>query len=132
MRKAVVILKLIFAGILGFVLQLFFHEAGHAIFALITGNRVIGLNFGVVPYAEIQILERWSIWIISIASFVFPIIMCLVFELFRGEFMRILTAMILTITTIQLGINSVAVILLEDFYELKTYDCSNFERLDDT
>ncbi|MBQ8042956.1 MAG: hypothetical protein IJ272_02250 [Clostridia bacterium] len=122
MRKVLFILNFILACILGFFLQLLFHEMGHAIFALITGNEIMSINFGVVSYAEIQVLNHWSVWIISIGSFVFPIIVCLFFELFHNEFLRLLSTVVLTITTIQLGINAVAVLCVKDLSELQTYD----------
>ena len=122
MQKMSYILKFIVACALGFFLQMFFHEMGHTVFALITGNKIMDINFGIVSYADIQVLNGWSLWIISIGSFVLPIIICLLLEIFHGEFIRFLSTVILTITTIQLGINAVAVLCVQDFKELQTYD----------
>ena len=99
MRNVWFVLKFILACILGFVLQLTLHEMGHAVFALITGNEVVNVSLGIVSYAVVNVLNEWSIPVISVGSFVFPIVVCAFLALFRSEFVRCLSAVILTITT---------------------------------
>ena len=122
MRNVWFVLKFILACILGFVLQLTLHEMGHAVFALITGNEVVNVSLGIVSYAVVNVLNEWSIPVISVGSFVFPIVVCAFLALFRSEFVRCLSAVILTITTIQLAINAVAILSVKDVSRLQTYD----------
>ena len=122
MRNVKFMLKFIFACVLAFLLQLTLHEMGHALFALITGNEVVDVIVSVVSYAEINVINAWSIPIISIGSFVLPIVVCVLMDFIPSEFVRMLTTVILTITMIQLGINAVAILCEKNIHNLQTFD----------
>lgn len=122
MRKTPFILKFIVVCVLGVLLQLTLHELGHATFAVITGNKLADIHIGVISYAEIMVVNEWSVWIISIGAFVLPIIVCGVLAVWDCEFTGILSLVMLVITTIQLAINSVAIICVKDVATLQTYD----------
>ena len=122
MRKIPFALKYIIACIVGFFLQFILHEMGHAIFALITGNKVVEIHLGIISYAEIMVVNKWSIWLISIGSFVFPLVICSILDALPFEFTKALNIVVLVITTIQLIINATAIICVRDWNVLKTYD----------
>jgi len=122
MRNVKFILKFVLACVIGIVLQLTLHEMGHALFAAITGNEIVDINIGVVSFATINVKNAWSIPVISIGSFVLPIIICAILEFIPCVFVKMLNTIILTITTIQLGINSVAVYFVKNHDTLQTYD----------
>lgn len=122
MRKAPFVLKFIVACVVGFLLQLTLHEFGHATFAAITGNKLANIHIGIVSYAEIMVVNEWSIWVISIGAFILPIIVCGILSIWDCEFTGILSLVMLVITTIQLAINTVAIICVKDVFALQTYD----------
>ena len=122
MRKIPFVLKFVIACVLGFLLQLTLHEFGHATFAVITGNKLADIHIGVVSYAEIRVVNQWSVWIISIGAFVLPLIVCGTLVVCNSEFTRILSLVMLVMTTIQLAINTVAIICIKDVATLQTYD----------
>lgn len=122
MRKTPFVLKFIVECVVGFFLQLTLHELGHAIFALITGNKLANIHIGIVSYAEIMLVNQWGVWVISIGAFVLPLIVCGVLAVINCKFTRILSLLMLVITTIQLAINTVAVICIKDVSALQTYD----------
>lgn len=110
------------SAVIGIWLQLFLHELGHALFAIITGNKVIGMSIGVTSFANIQIVNRWSIPIISIGAFILPVIFCGFIEVFKNLFTRMLSATILTMTIIQLGTNAIVVSSVRNSSTLSYYD----------
>lgn len=122
MRKIPFVLKFIIACVIGFFIQLTLHELGHATFAVVTGNKLADIHIGVVSYAEIRVVNEWSVWIISIGAFVLPLIVCGILAVINCEFTRILSLLMLVITTIQLAINTVAIICVKDVTTLQTYD----------
>jgi len=122
MRKIPFVLKFIIACVLGFLLQLTLHELGHATFAVIAGNKLADIHIGVISYAEIMVVNEWSVWIISIGAFVLPLIVCAVLAVWNCEFTGILSLVMLVATTIQLAINTVAIICVKDVATLQTYD----------
>lgn len=122
MRNIKFILKFVLACVLGLVLQLTLHEMGHALFAVITGNEVVDITIGIISYAEISVTNAWSVPLISIGSFILPIIVCVVIEFIPSIFTKMLNTVILVITTIQLGINSVAICFEQNYDVLQTYD----------
>ena len=80
------------------------------------------IHIGIVSYAEIMVVNEWSVWIISIGAFVLPLIVCGVLSIWDCEFTGILSLVMLVITTIQLAINTVAIICVKDVATLQTYD----------
>ena len=126
MRNLKFILKFVLACVLGFILQFTLHEMGHALFAFLTGNEVVDITFGVVSYATINVTNVGSIPFISIGAFVFPVMICMILEFIPCVFVKMLNTIILAITTIQLGINTVAISFIDNYELLQTYDLGIF------
>lgn len=122
MRKIVFWLKFLVATLVGLVGQFALHEFGHALAALITGNEVVSIRFGIMSYAEINVINSWSIPIISVASFVLPILVCMLLEVIPLLFVKMTSSIILCITVVQLALNSFTVLFEKNVSVLNTYD----------
>ena len=123
MKKRTILINLILPGIFALILHTIIHEMGHIITAIITGNKIQSFSFGSESFAGINVVNFWSIPLISIGSFFLPVIVFIILSLFKKHFIKMLGIYIGFIAVIQAIINSVAILLLDKVSaEYNTYD----------
>ena len=121
-RTLVTIIELIIASFLGLWLQLFLHEAGHAIFAMIAKNRIVDFKLGLLSYVEVNVTNPKSILLITLGAFVVPFILSIILFKFKSLFLNFLALVVGSVTWFQLAINLFVVISETNYMKLKTYD----------
>ena len=126
MRNVLLLLKILAISLIGLIMQLVLHEYGHVVLALLTGNVISNVKFGIASYATINIVNGWSVPIISLGSFILPIGVCMLLGLFKNRTINMLVTVILAITMVQLFINAIAILVVKDSAVLQTYDLGLF------
>ena len=127
MKTRKLFLYILITAILGLILQLFLHEFGHMFFAICTGNKIETISFGSSSYTGIQVVDESSIAIISLGSFILPILFYIVMSFIKNMFISLLNMFVGVITALQLGINSIAIVITDKTSEVyNTYDLGIF------
>lgn len=122
MRNILLVIKIVTLSLIGLILQLLFHEYGHVVMAILTGNTISDVSVGSTSYTTIKVVNQWSVSIISLGAFILPIVVCLILNIFKNKTVNMLSAVILFVTIIQLAINAVAIMVVKNDAELQTYD----------
>ena len=125
-RKTFEVIVLMVITFLSIFIFLFLHELGHSLFALITGNEVKGIMVGEISYAYINMKNMWSVPLISIGSFILPLIICGVLSLFKNKYIRVLNISFLVSTISQLILNAVVIMFGKSDQTLNEYDLGIF------
>lgn len=102
-RKILKPISLFASLLLALVLNLVLHELGHLIVAILTGNKVGALSYGVQSYVGIQVINSWSAPIISIGSFLLPAVIALTVFVFCKN--RVIPNLIIMPLAALLGLN---------------------------
>ena len=127
MKTRKLLFYLFITGVIAFVLQLFLHELGHVVFAIITGNKVEEFSIASSSYTGVNVSNLNSIPLISIGSFILPIAFCIAICFLKSNFLIFLNIYVGVITSIQLGINGISLLTVDNtspYYN--TYDLQMF------
>lgn len=128
LQNVILISKVILAAIIGFWLQLSLHEMGHAIFALITKNKILNVKLGVVSYVDVFLKNEADYIIISIGPYILLYIIWILMYFINSKkfFINMLRTVLFISTEIQLGINIVELIINKKVENYIEFDIGKF------
>lgn len=129
MKKRIfrLISEILIASVLGIWLQLLLHEAGHALFAILSKGKIVGVKIGIVSYVDVFVKNKSDFIIISIGAYIFLYVIWLMLYFINENrfFINMLRTIIFICTTIQLAINTAIIFILDNSRVLE-YDIGKF------